>query len=584
MNHYYSSSSDINKQSLQSSWSGRSEVLLTQQNQILKMIASGRPLLEILDNIINFMEKESGLALCSVLLLEKDGTQLRWGSAPSLPEDYNRNVDGLKVGACNGSCGTAVHRGEMVIVTDIARDPLWHSARNLALKYELRACTSVPIFSSKKEVLGTFAFYYRQPSHPSEYDLQLIEVAQSLTAIAIERQKMDEERNQLLLKEREARQEAEQLNRIKDEFVMMLSHELRTPLTAILGWSQLLKKRLIHEQNSCQKAIETIERNAKLESQLIDDLLDITKILTDKFKLKKDIVYLESLIKLTVDSLLLTAEAKEIPINIMIESPKLKVLGDERRLQQIFWNLVSNSIKFTEAGGLITIKLQREQEQAKITITDTGIGIKPALLPFVFDRFWQADSSSQRMAGGLGIGLSIVHRLVELHQGQVIAESLGEGKGATFTVLLPLVQSKPISKIFSESNLLSIQVVKDALKGYRILIVDDEPDTLKLAEVTLKAYGSDVMAVDTAEKAFTLINHWNPNLVISDLAMPGMNGYELLKRLQATDNLDLKIIALTAYVSEEEKNRALSAGFQIYLSKPIEPEQLVAEVLQIIRT
>lgn len=233
---------DPQKQTVQSSWSGRSEILLTQQNKILKMIATGQPLLEILDQIINFMEKESGNALCSVLLLEKDGSKLRWGSAPSLPEEYNRDVDGLLVGPCNGSCGTAVHRGEMVMVSDIANDPLWHSARTLALNHGLKACTSVPIFNSKKEVVGTFAFYYRQSQHPTQYDFQLIEVAQSLAGIAIERQLMDEERNQLLKNEHSARLEAEQLNQIKDEFLMMLSHELRTPLTAILGWSQLLKK------------------------------------------------------------------------------------------------------------------------------------------------------------------------------------------------------------------------------------------------------------------------------------------------------------------------------------------------------
>lgn len=430
------------QQSLQSVWSGRSDVLLTQQNEILKMIASGQPLLEVLDHIINFMEKESGQALCSVLLLEKDGSQLRWGSAPSLPEQYNRDVDGLKVGPCNGSCGTAVHRRERVIVTDIANDPLWNAARNLALAHGLKACTSVPILSSKGEALGTFAFYYRQSQHPSEYDLQLIEVAQSLTGIAIERQQMDEEKNRLLIQEREARLKAEQLSRLKDEFLMILSHELRTPLTAILGWSQLLKKRLVNEQNSFAQALEIIERNVKLESQLIDDLLDISRILTDKLILKKNQVDLESVIKTTVHSIQLTAQEQEISIEIITQSPSLKVWADGQRLQQIFRNLLLNAIKFTPGGGAITLKLSQENQQAKIEVIDTGQGIKQELLPLVFSRFWQADSSSRRMAGGLGIGLSIVHHLVKLHDGQVTAESYGEGKGSTFTVRLPLIESQ----------------------------------------------------------------------------------------------------------------------------------------------
>lgn len=265
----------------------------------------------------------------------------------------------------------------------------------------------------------------------------------------------------------------------------------------------------------------------------------------------------------------------------MIQSPNLKVWGDKQRLQQVFWHLLSNAIKFTGEGGVITITLTQDNERAKIIIHDTGQGIKPELLPFVFKRFWQADSSSQRIAGGLGIGLSIAHRLVELHNGQIQAESLGEEKGATFTVILPLQHSENPAHL-GLNNSDKIKPPQNPLKGYRILIVDDEPDTLKLATVALKAYGSNVKAVETAEEAVSLVKCWNPNLVISDLAMPGTNGYELLRRLQESDHFNLKVIALTAYVSEEEKNRALAAGFKHYLSKPIEPEKLIAEVFQVI--
>jgi PAS domain S-box-containing protein len=412
------------------------------------------------------------------------------------------------------------------------------------------------------------------------------------------RVQIEAERDSLLRQEQAARGEAERANRIKDEFLAVLSHELRSPLNPILGWTRLLQTQQFGPERAAQ-ALTTIERNAKLQAQLIEDLLDVSRILQGKMAVNVSSVNLTTTISAAIETVRLAAEAKNIQIHTVLRSDESIVAGDAARLQQIVWNLLTNAVKFTPQGGQVEVRLDRSNGFAQIQVQDTGKGINPEFLPYVFDYFRQEDGGTTRKFGGLGLGLALVQHLTEQHGGTVSAESAGEGQGATFTVRLPL-QTLPCE---TTSELLPPSPTAD-LRNLNILVVDDEPDMCNLIVTILEAYETKVKAATSATEALAILEQWQPDLLISDIGMPEMDGYALMRqirRLEATQQESLPAeqserspeiakqtclpaIALTAYAGEFNQQQALRAGFQQHLAKPIDPEQLVTAIALLVST
>jgi len=411
------------------------------------------------------------------------------------------------------------------------------------------------------------------------------EHARELSQEIAERELIEQERAQLLISEQAARAEAELANRTKDEFLATLSHELRTPLTAILGWSQIVSQnKLDHSQLA--HGLETIERNARIQAQLIEDLLDVSRIISAKLEMKNDPVDLSSVIAAAEDSLHPAAKAKGIKVETSQPASNFVVLGDASRLQQVFWNLFSNAVKFTPSGGQINVKIDRQDTQVQIKISDTGIGIGSEFLPHIFDRFRQADGSTTRTQGGLGLGLAIVRHLVELHHGKVEAQSSGEDLGASFTVTLPLAPAMTSGATVNgeernpDNHLLALTSAK-IFQGLKILVVDDEADSRDLLSAVLTRCGSEVRCSASAAEAIRAFDEWSPDLLVSDIGMPNEDGYSLIKRvrrLKSSRAKKIPAVALTAYAAEEDRQQALSAGFQMHLVKPIDPEGFVISI------
>ena len=391
------------------------------------------------------------------------------------------------------------------------------------------------------------------------------------------RKQAEEERAQLLVREQSARLEAEQANRTKDVFLAILSHELRTPLTAILGWSHIMRSSTL-SKNELSHGLETIERNARSQSQLIDDLLDVSRIITNKLEIEYCAVDLSIIIEAAVDSVRPALEAKEIELQTCIESGA-PVLGDATRLQQIFWNLFSNAVKFTPKGGHIKVTAERRDAQIRISVIDTGIGINDELQPYIFDRFRQADGSTTRVHGGLGLGLAIVRHLVELHRGTVTVSSKGKDRGSTFTVSLPVASNADmISHSGQPLYLEGDNGSSGLLDGLRVLVVDDEADARDLVSAILTRCGSEVRCSESVADAIQVFCEWDPDLLVSDIGMPHEDGYSLIKKvrnLRSKRAKQIPALALTAYATKEDRSRALSAGFQAHLTKPIEPGLLI---------
>jgi signal transduction histidine kinase/ActR/RegA family two-component response regulator len=390
----------------------------------------------------------------------------------------------------------------------------------------------------------------------------------------------EEERTMLLA-------QAEAASRTKDEFLATMSHELRTPMTAILGWAQLLRSRTLSEEDF-ERALEIVERNAQAQNKLIDDLLDISRIITGKLRLDVRPVDLAGVVRAVVEALRPTAEAKAIRLQALVDPQAGPVSGDTDRLQQVVWNLLSNAIKFTPKGGRVQVRLERIDSHIEIIVSDSGRGVSPEFLPHVFDRFRQADGTSTRKHGGLGLGLSIVRQLVELHGGTVSVESDGEGKGATFIVQLPQMiarrQADDAAPVRRHPTVGGSGLSFDCppmLKGLRILVVDDEPDTRRLLCTLLEQCGSEVVTAGSAHEGLAAFARSKTDVIISDIGMPEEDGYEFIAKLRAAEaghGTRIPAIALTAYARVEDRVRALNAGFQVHVPKPIEPVELLAVV------
>jgi CheY-like chemotaxis protein len=403
------------------------------------------------------------------------------------------------------------------------------------------------------------------------------------TATDIEEHKRSQEaRGKLLAREKEAREEAQAANRMKDEFLATVSHELRTPLTAMLGWTRIIRSGKL-DPTKLSHGLSVIERSGRAQAAIIDDILDVSRIITGKLRLELDAVDLQQVVQAAMDTVRPAADAKGIQIDWKYDKSIPRFSGDPDRLQQVVWNLLSNAIKFTPKGGRVEVDSAYVDGNVEITVADTGQGITADFLPHVFDRFRQADGTSTRRHGGLGLGLAIVRHLVELHGGTVFVESAGENQGSAFTVRLPVVLGQlpaPTGRTNSAPPVASIEALQ-ILSGLVVLTVDDEPDARELIATVLEHAGARVIAVATADEAMDALARARPDVLLSDIGMPPTDGYALIRKvreLPVNEGGRIPAAALTAYSRAEDMRRAFEAGFQRHVAKPVEPDVLVAQV------
>jgi signal transduction histidine kinase/CheY-like chemotaxis protein len=415
--------------------------------------------------------------------------------------------------------------------------------------------------------------------------LTVIEDVTERVAREAELQSQIEARSRLLASEKLARSEAERANRLKDDFLATISHELRNPLNAIMGWAHMMRSGKLTEANA-ERAVDTIYRNAKSQAQLVADLLDVSRIISGKLLLDVRTIDLISIVNAAIDSTRPAAEAKGIRLQTVLDPDAGPISGDADRMQQIVWNLLTNAVKFTPKGGRIQLRVQRIDSHVEIIVSDSGVGISKEFLPYVFDRFRQADASTTRIHGGLGLGLSIVHQLVDLHGGSVTVHSEGEGKGATFTISLPFVGVISATKevepaLPAQHDAITPFEGLPSLAGLKVLVVDDEADTRELIREVLKECGSEVVTSRSAAEALEAIEQHKPDILISDLGMPDEDGYSLISKIRALpaeQGGQIPAAALTAYARAEDRMRVLRSGFQFHLPKPVDAAELVTVI------
>jgi signal transduction histidine kinase/CheY-like chemotaxis protein len=428
------------------------------------------------------------------------------------------------------------------------------------------------------------------PSHQRWYDVRAYPSENGALSVYFRdvslQKQSDDEKARLLESERLARTEAERNGRLKDEFLATLSHELRTPLNAVLGWCDILNRADHASPEELADGLNTIERNARAQAQIIADILDMSSIIAGKMRMIPRPLDLASVVRDAVETARPAAQAKGIRLEEALDSSVARVIGDGNRLQQVFWNLLSNAVKFTPREGTVRVTLVRVESHIEVSVSDTGTGIRPEFLPYVFDRFRQADASITRQYGGLGLGLSIAKQLIELHGGTIAVESPGVGLGAMFVVRLPLNAVQPaepsgVERPSEAGEPVAQEFPPDSLAGVKVLIVDDEPDARGMVKRLLEDYGAEVSAVSSAREAFDRLPIDRPTVVVSDIGMPGEDGFALMRRIRALgpgEGGETPALALTAYARIEDRDRCILAGFQAHLAKPVEPAELIATV------
>ncbi len=484
----------------------------------------------------------------------------------------------MKVTAA-GPNSRAVRTGEVVITNDYMRATAASPGVIVGPDNGLRPDSSMAVpMAVMGRIIGTIEVQSYENNVYRPEHVTAMSMAANLTAVAIENVR-------LLELERAARKAAEESNRLKDEFLATVSHELRTPLTAILGWSRLLEGGTL-DDSVTQQAVEVIWRNAKAQAQIVDDILDVSRIITGNLYLDLHPLEVVPVVENAINVVRPTADAKGIKIEKYYDSTPAMISGDANRLQQVVWNLLSNAVKFTESGGRVRVKVSRAGGAVEVSVSDTGVGISKEFLPYVFDRFRQADSTTTRQHGGLGLGLAIARHLVEIHGGMIRAESGGEGRGATLTIRLPLIESTAAVKSLAPPDQHKAAIPQQLLSGLNVLVVDDDSDTLTLMATALKRRQANVTAVSSAGEAMEAITLKRPDVLVSDIAMPDEDGYGLIKKIRLLENgasENIPAVAITAYAKEEDRERALSAGFQIYLAKPVELTELISVVARAAR-
>jgi signal transduction histidine kinase/ActR/RegA family two-component response regulator len=549
-------------------------------------LTSLRDVEAILREVLEAAMAVQGSRLGLLSLGDGEPPELRLAVQSGLDADFLRHVESVTPGG--GALGTAYAERRRVVVEDVETDPIFASQREAARRAGFRSCHSTPLVTHRGDTIGVLSVMFVGPRRPSEREMRLMDLYARIAADSIEnarlRQRLEQEledRRQWLAREHTARAEAERANRMKDEFLATVSHELRTPLNAILGWSHILRAGK-SDESTVTRAVEVIERNAQTQAQLIEDILDASRVITGGLRLTSAPVDLAVVINAAIDSVRPGAEAKTIQLGVTLDPSARRVQGDASRLQQVVWNLLANAIKFTSAGGRVDVRLERAGGHAEIRVIDTGEGVPADFLPFIFDRFRQADSTITRRHGGLGLGLAIVRHLVELHDGTVEAQSAGEGYGSAFIVRLPLAESAEAERADAV-----LAGARPALAGMQILVVDDDQDALDVLTLILGEAGATVRTATSAAEALALLRWIRPDVLISDLAMPDEDGYSLIRTLRAVERAsgrETPAIALTAYVRVQDRARAVAAGFNMFVEKPVDPDELIAVLAGISET
>jgi signal transduction histidine kinase/ActR/RegA family two-component response regulator len=469
-------------------------------------------------------------------------------------------------------------RGEGVVrLDDVTKDPRfgknapYHGLPEGHLP--VRSYLAVPVISRSGDVLGGIFFSHSRAGVFTEEHEHLAAGIAGWTAVAIDNAR-------LYSAAEKARASAEAANRAKDDFLATMSHELRTPLNAVLGWTMILRTSDGDNEATRRRALDTIERNARAQAQIIEDLLDVSRIVTGKLLLEVGAVNLASLVDSALESIRLAADTKQIRVRLRIDKAASVVTGDAARLHQVVTNLLTNAVKFTPSGGWIEVRLERADGMARISVKDNGQGISAEFLPYVFERFHQADGSTTRAHGGLGLGLAIVRHLIDLHGGRVYAESPGPGLGSTFSVELPLLHGGTAADVSTAAAPSDGATQFRVLTGVRVLVVDDEVDSRDLITQLLEQAGADVTTAASAADALEMIDALRPDVLVSDVGMPYQDGYELIRALRrrGPPAADLPAVAVTAYARGEDRARALAAGFQVHLPKPIVPHDLISQI------
>ncbi|MFN6474542.1 MAG: PAS domain S-box protein [Nostoc sp. SerVER01] len=584
------------------------------------LLSSQQPV-ELIDSVFRKLSEQIGLDVYFNYLVKDNSEVMRLESYSGIPPEMAKEIEWLAFG--QAVCGTVAQQRHPIPVENVQQsiDPKTELIRSLGIT----AYYCYPLMAQGR-LLGTLSFGSKTRLSFTENQKGMMQAVCDQIAIAMERAS-------LISSLQQQTEELQQANRMKDEFLGILSHELRSPLNAILGWSQLLQRSKLNE-TLIAKGMETIERNAKTQTQLIEDLLDISRMNRGKLRLNVRTCNLVSIIESSLETVSLAAQSKEIDLrfsvvacsqNISKEAEDLNnqhpngnfkaedsifiVSGDFERLQQIIWNLLSNALKFTPTGGRVEVQLsvvtdinastssleecpgqtpsleqQITDKYAQIQVIDTGIGISADFLPYVFERFRQADSSSTRTYGGLGLGLAIVRHLVELHGGTIHVESPGEQQGATFTVKLPLLKSSPLCPC-APVPLCPCPPPLLSLLGVRVLVVDDQVDIREFVTTVLQQYQAEVRAVGSVQEALQVIREWKPDVLVSDIGMPQENGYSLIRKLRSQspeEGGNIPAAALTAYARVEDRMRAIQEGYQLHLPKPVEPAELATVVASLV--
>ncbi|HLN96867.1 MAG TPA: PAS domain S-box protein [Pyrinomonadaceae bacterium] len=476
-----------------------------------------------------------------------------------------------------GLPGRIWESGKPFWVDNVVNDPNFPRAP-IALREGLRGAFGFPI-SIGSEFWGVLEFFSPEIRDPDDQLMRLAVGIGGQIGQFMQRKRAEAASTELFERERAARADAERANRLKDEFLATLSHELRTPLNAVIGWSRMLNSGRLDRENS-KHALEVIERNAWAQKQIIEDILDVSRVITGKLQLNRGPVDLVSVVDAALDAVRPAMEAKDIRIETIIDASLRLISGDPDRLQQVVWNVLSNAAKFTPTGGRVEISVNQTDTHVLIQVKDTGPGIDPNFLPHVFERFRQADGSTTRTHGGLGLGLAIVRHLVELHGGTIAVENRSEGQGAIFTIRLPL----PSGELRSENLPQAAPRIRETranLDGLHILVVDDETDALDLITVELAQHGAKVTGVTNGDDALAALEHGTFDLLISDIGMPNLDGYQLIRRVREQERgKDKRIpsVALTAYARVQDRMQAIMAGFSTHIAKPVEANELVTVV------
>ena len=543
----------------------RPEALLAAQNHALELIAGDDPLGEILDFLTRIIEGQAEPGLfCSVLVV--DGERLSLAAGPTLPAAFAARAVDVPIGPLMGCCGAAAFTGERVVARDIRTDPRWTphpEITRLALDSGLAACWSTPIRDPAGAVLGTFAVYYPEPRDPRAGDLHLVEIATHLAGIAIERhhaRRTLEERAQRLA----------EADRRKDEFLALLAHELRIPLAPMVTALDRLH-RSPHDHGLADRCFRVVDRQVRQLTRLVDDLLDVSRITRGKIVLQRERTPLRAALACALDSAspLLERRGHHLSVQIADEPLGLDLDADPVRLAQILSNVLNNAAKYTEAGGHLEVAAAREGDEVVITVRDDGMGIPADMLAAVFDLFVQTDAARGQAQGGLGIGLTLVRRLVEMHGGTITAASEGAGKGSTFTLRLPAAPEAAVAAPPPGSARLSPR--------RRVLVVDDNIDAADCLADALRDAGHEVRVENDGLAALASTTSWLPDVALIDIGMPGIDGYEVARRLRAAHpRARLRLVALTGFGQEGDLLLAQVAGFDVHLVKPANLERITA--------